>query len=232
MPTIAFFTPCGGGVDYELLLGSIANHAAMGPRVVLDNTPAEKRRFFKNLPQNVVWVYDDNYKGGSLHTCMFRQALQRALEIARLLGTDLVMHLDCDEFLDARAVKDIFPMAVGKAMQNKVANWGSDGKAHVLPGHSNRIWDARFEVTYPENAAWKTHPHYDGNPNRHPMPRWPKDAPVITIDKVYIHHLHYAVRQKDQYAFKENPVVELSTEWPPLIKKWHEGGPLPSTYFS
>jgi hypothetical protein len=37
-PSVCFVTVCGGGEDYEYLLGSIEHHATMGDHVVLDTS--------------------------------------------------------------------------------------------------------------------------------------------------------------------------------------------------
>lgn len=233
---VCFFTVCGGGVEYEFLLGSILQHASMGRHIVLDVTPAPKRRVFKNLPKSVEWIYEDEYLSGDWKVFRCRQAVLRAMGIAVSRSPDVVMHLDCDEFLTPQAVTELFPIAVGACVEHRIVNWGSDGNPHInagpmKPGGARRIWDARIKVEIPRNGAWPKHPHYNGNPDRHPTPVWPAGAKVTKSPSLAHHHLHYAIKEKDLYPFKEWEIGGWA-DWPEPLDRWKNGGAPPSSDFS
>ena len=63
-PSVCFFTVCGGGEDYEFLLGQLWHHAMMGEHVVLDTTPAPEAKTFRNIPPTVRWVHEPIYGRG------------------------------------------------------------------------------------------------------------------------------------------------------------------------
>jgi hypothetical protein len=80
-----FITVCGGGEDYEFLLGAIEHHAKLGMHLVLDTTPLNRgARSFRNLPGSVLWVYEPNF-GAGWGEFKFATALNRATFLAELM---------------------------------------------------------------------------------------------------------------------------------------------------
>lgn len=236
-PTVALATVCGGGVDYEFLLGAIRHHALLAKwHVVLDVTPARERRHWKNLPDNVIWIYDDSYGSGT-PMFAFRLALIRSIEIARATGADLVMQVDSDEFVSLEAREQLFkrvPPLGG--VEYRLITWGSDGKPYYkTTAYARRLWSAKLDVQIPQNKAWQRHPLYTGNPERHPIPIWPKGANIVRIEEFYHHHLHWTFRQKGLHSFGELSVAPLPIDgkgiWPEPLARWRAEDIPPSKEF-
>lgn len=196
-PSVCFFTICGGGEDYEFLLGCIEHHAKMGRHIVLDTTPEGQARTFKKLPPTVEWVHEPIY-GSGWKEFRFRSALVRSLDLARRQGTDVVVQLDSDEYFSEDSLERVFPHAVDAVVSVETVHWMRDGVPYSF-GRSEihaRVWPAKLDVSWPVNLAWVAHPHYNGNPDHHAMLGAPPGTRTITVDGHFHYHLHYAVGEK------------------------------------
>lgn len=229
-------TVCGGGLDYEFLLGAIQEHSILSTRhVVYDVTPHAERRVFRKLPSSVAWVQaTQDYAGGNWHTFRSRAAVvdahRLAVETAQRAGCDVLARLDCDEFMSAR-IGDVLPL-IGrdKGLEHYIVHYTKDLRAYYKKwGYARRICGVDVTVDMPLNAAWQRCPDYDGNPERHMIPIW--KSPRVRTDVLFHHHLHYAFPQKGcATAFsgwEECPSVPL----PDLLREWKEKGRLPSEEF-
>lgn len=196
-PSVCFFTICGGGQDYDFLLGSIEHHARMGQHVVLDTTPGPKARTFRGLPASVEWVRDPSY-GAGWDNFRFRAALERALRMARAKGTAVVAQLDCDEYYAESLVEEVVPVAAHSMVSVETVHWLphrgplSFGRAEF---HA-RLWPSSMDVTFPVNSAWLASPHYNGNPDHHAVVKAPDGANHVSVDGHYHYHLHYLIGEK------------------------------------
>lgn len=235
-----FVTVCGGGEDYEFLLGSIEHHCRIGHRhVVLDTTPEGQQRTFRNLPPTVTWIYDPNY-GQGWKEFRFRFALMKAIGIAREMG-NVIAVLDCDEFY-APAIQDVYPVAAKQPVFVETVHWMRNGHPYMF-GESEwhlRLWPADADVSYPPNQAWVIHPDYNGNDHHHAVPRFPAGTELLKVPGSLHHHVHYALGNKslDEKVGKANiPAWHYGTRtvhvpWPPLLERWRDKGLPPSTFYS
>lgn len=229
-PTVCFATVCGTLVDYEFLLGAIREHATMGKHVVLDVTPAAKRKQFKNLPPSVVWVNDDSYQSDT-KMFKFHSALLKVNEIARTMGTEIIVNMDSDEFFEPAATSKLFPLAFESALEHLIVTWGCDNQPHVRwDAWLRRIWPTKMIVDIPRNVGWTKHPEYNGNPEMHPIPMWPPGARMTRTKELAHHHIHWTIHHKGHHPFSEWPVAGWC-EWPPLLKLWKEKDIAPSLAF-
>lgn len=242
MTVAAFFTVCGGGEDYEFLLGSLWHHAEMGNHVVLDTTPEGQQRTFRNLPPHVIWIYEPKY-GQGWKEFRFRDALTRAAGLAKNYG-DVVICLDCDEFY-SRSIKWILEDAAQNPLYVETIHWRYDPAGIVRPymfGESEwhlRMWPAKAEVSFPPNEVWVTHPNYNGNDHHHAVPRFPAGTEILKAPGLYHHHVHHALGEKsrdDSDASRTIPnwgcgVKTIPVKWPTLLATWREAGIRPSTHF-
>ena len=232
-PTVAFATACGVDVDFEFLFGALEHHSKLSTfHVVLDVSPAAKRRSWRNLPHNVVWVYDDSYKSGDWKTFMCRQAKTRAFRIAMAMGVDVVVDLDSDEFVSREILEQAKLATPNTYVETMTVHWGSDG----LPYYSEedwgrKVWHANIHMEVPQNTAWQKHPLYDGNPERHPIPTF-AGAKRVRDKALAHHHLHWAFPQKGQHIFEHYAIANLPRDgvgfWPQLLVEWRAGGAPPS----
>jgi hypothetical protein len=240
-PKVAFFTVCGGGEDYEFLLGAIEHHAEMGSHLVLDTAPPELYKRFTNLPESVLWIHDPSF-GHGWKTFRLRSAVERAMSKARHLDADVLVYLDSDEFYCKDAVEDLFPHAMGAMVEIQCVHWRRDGNPYVF-GESEwhpRLWPRCAKVQISANTAWTKHPQYNGNPEHHPVPVPPVGLPRVRIEGHYRHHLHYTLGQK---ANDEQTAVDTidgwpdqgskvpRKPWPPKLQRWKDVGESPSRYF-
>jgi hypothetical protein len=236
-PNVAFFTVCGGGDDYDFLLGGIEHHAQIGSHLVLDTTPPPKAKTFRNLPSTVRWVYEPIY-GHGWEEFRYKSALERAIQLANEFDPDVMVYLDSDEFF---VLDDgVIDLALVYALQVKTITWKADGKAYDC-GDSEwhtRVWPGRAEVRVCINTAWLNHPAYNGNPEHHPVVD--TDAPLVRVEEHIHHHLHYAVGDKANELrnaidtipkFFEGAVEVPSVAWPAPLWRWKNEGVRPSSLY-
>jgi len=236
--SVAIATVCGTHVDQEFVLGSIRQHSSIAKYVlVLDVTPTEQRRRFRNLPDNVIWIFEDGYQSGT-KMFAFRLALIKSLKIARSLGTDAIMQVDSDEILDCEAVTQLFPAAdKGGCVENLIVTWGSDGMPYFRrDAWIRRLWSSEWDVSIPQNTGWQRHPEYNGNPERNPIPLWPKGVRATKVQALVHHHLHWAFPQKGLHSFGEWEIAKQFARdgfgvWPESLQRWRFGGTPPSQEF-
>lgn len=195
-PSVCFFTICGGGEDYDFLLGSIEHHAKMGKHVVLDTAPSGTAKRFKGLPSSVTWVYEPIY-GHGWHEFRFRSALARSLELAKAQGADVVVQLDTDEYFSDDSPGSLFPFASENMVSVETLHWREDKPYSFGPGeHHVRLWPSRMDVRWPVNEGWIRSPHYNGNPDHHAVVVGPPGTKIIRVEGHYHYHLHYFVGEK------------------------------------
>lgn len=239
MTTPCFFTVCGGGEDYEFLLGSIEHHATMGRHVVLDTTPLDRSRSFRLLPKSVIWIYEPIY-GAGWHEFRYRDALAQASRVARNFG-DVLVHTDSDEYWD-RNLLEILEVARKNPLNIQTAHWRKDGLLHLY-GDSEwhiRIWPASEEVIFPVNSAWLAHPDYNGNDQHHAVASFRPDLGIVRMDSIFHYHVHHALGEKssdETVARQTIPNWEQGTvapgehSWPERLKMWRDFGVRPSSAF-
>src|SRR5574342_116340 len=241
MTTVCFATVCGGGEDYEFLLGSLDHHSRMGVHVVLDTTPVGQERKFGNLPPHVVWIWEPTY-GQGWKTFRFRDALARVNELASNYA-DVVAILDCAEFY-APQFRWILEDAAKHPMYVETIHWRRNGGV-VRPymfGESEwhlRLWPAKAKVTFPPNQVWVNHPLYNGNDHHHAVPRFPEGTELFKVPGPFHHHVHHALGKKaldDSDASRTIPnwgcgVPTIPVPWPHALARWRDEGVLPSTIF-
>lgn len=240
-PDLCFVTVCGGGEDYEFLLGSIEHHARMGRHLVLDTTPPELARTF-NLPDSVIWRHMPNY-GAGWKEFRLRTALEDALELAKL-NTDakVLAVLDCDEFYAPECENWVFPLGMDRMVEVKTVTWKPDGKAYDM-GESEwhrRVWPSWMKVAILQNEAWIGHPQYNGNPEHHPIAH--PDGDIVRAIGNLHHHVHYAIGKKAGETETADTtidgwktggaVIETEIPWPDRLAHWHVEGVPPSGVFS
>lgn len=195
-PSVCFFTICGGGEEYDFLLGSIEHHARMGKHVVLDTSPSGTERRFKGLPSSVTWVHEPVY-GAGWKEFKFRSALARSLELAKEQGADIVVQMDADEFFSEDSVDGLFPYATKYMVSTETVHWRGDKPYSFGPGeHHVRLWPSAMDVRWPVNDGWLKSPHYNGNPDHHAVVVGPPGSRVTRVSGHYHHHLHYFVGNK------------------------------------
>lgn len=211
-PSVCFMTICGGGEDYDFLLGSIEHHARMGKHVVLDTTPSERAKRFKGLPSSVTWVHEPIY-GSGWKEFRFRSALTRALVLAKEQKTDIVVELDCDEYFAEDSPQGLFPHAAHAVVSMETVHWGkalkplSFGKGE----YHARLWPAHLNVHWPVNDGWILSPHYNGNPDHHAVMMAPPGTKYVSIPGHYHYHLHYFVGSKGD---DEETAKQTIHNWP------------------
>jgi hypothetical protein len=238
-PSVCFFTVVHYK-DYDFLLGAIEHHAEMGKHLVLDTSPMEHAKRFRKLPSSVLWINAPFY-GSGWREFQLRTAVVDAMRSARLLGCEVLVYLDSDEFYAKESVDNLFPWAKEAMVEIQYVHWKRDGHAYTF-GPSEwhcRLWPSDADVRIAENQAWKKHPKYNGNSEHHPVPVQPVGLPVIRVYGPFRHHLHYALGPK---ALDEETAENTIDGWPngdqvsapPLPEKllaWKEKGVLPSEAF-
>jgi len=249
MSKITFFTVCGGGEEYDFLLGSIEHHAKVGRHLVLDVSRAQRR--FQKLPDSVLWIREEDgqkYGSGDWRTFRLATALEdaRRLALNQFPDTEFLVHLDCDEYYDAEALAHLLDRRHGTLVpQTFVFNtihW-KDGRA-LRFGSSEwhmRAWDVRADVQVIRNLAWEVAPKYNGNPEHHPLLS-PKAAlfQETRIDRPVHYHLHYAIGEKKHFTetaeatidgWPVGMAVDNACPWPDPVRIWAESGVRPSVHF-
>lgn len=238
---VAFFTVCGGGEDYDFLLGSIEHHAEMGSHLVLDTTPPERAIRFTKLPDSVIWLHEPDF-GSGWKEFRLRSAVERAMRKTKAFGADVLVSLDSDEFFARESSELLFPWATNAMIEVQCIHWKRDGKPYVF-GHSewhNRLWPAARGVQIAYNIAWKEHPLYNGNPEHHPVAFPGEGLQMIRVYGHFHHHLHYALGEKA--ADEETAINTIEgwpdkgmevapIPWPEKLRLWKETGARPSEVF-
>ena len=236
-PSVCFFTVCGGGEDYEFLLGSIEHHAAIGRHIVLDTTPKDRARTFSKLPATVQWIHEPIY-GHGRKEFKLRTAVERAAHLAKESGADVIVYLDSDEFfiLDDWVIR----LATDRLVEVNSLVWKPDGKCYDC-GESEwhvRLWPGKADVRIARNEAWLVHPDYNGNPEYHPVVV--SKVPSIRAHGPIHHHLHYAIGEKASDLWTAKTTIpgffDGNTEvdpvpWPEPLVRWRDYGILPSQAF-
>lgn len=240
-PKVTFFTVCGGGEDYDFLLGSIEHHAEMGSHLVLDTTPQDRAVRFRKLPDSVIWLNEPDF-GSGWKQFRLRSAIERAMRKTKALGADVLVSLDCDEFFSKDSSELLFPWAMNAMVEVQCVHWKKDGKPYTF-GHSewhNRLWPADRGVEIASNLAWQAHHSYNGNQEDHPVAVSPPDLQRIRVYGHFHHHLHYALGAK---SLEDKTAISTIDGWPdegialpPIalpekLRLWKDTGALPSESF-
>ena len=236
--TICIGTYGGGSLDHEFILGSICHHAAMADQVVvLDVAEIKDRKTYKNLPANVRWVQEDGFGQGT-DKFAYVPAVRRLIELGKESGCDVFGWADSDEFFIKEAKDTVFQLAKGNCVETRIATWCSDGHCRYRPeSYTRRIWDMSMDVKIPQNTSWQKSEHYDGNPNRHPIVKWPPNQTPIRTKSIVHHHVHWTFPEKGLHPFGEWPYHPTITEqddfscWPELLRRWRVSKILPSEAF-
>lgn len=237
-----FVTVCGGGEDYEFLLGAIEHHAEFGNHVVLDTTPSDRARTFNGLPRSVSWIHEDRY-GSGWDNFRFVAALSRVIAIAEQLhDPDVFIQLDSDDFFTEDSWA-LFPLATQMVVELQYVHWLKDGRPYLF-GESEwhrRLWPGRRGIHVVPDPGWRISRHYDGNPDTHPMLRVPDGVEIARIPGLYRHHLHFAIGKKadDHRVAKASitgwPHSKLQVRpaiWPAPLFQWKTESTLPSGRFA
>jgi hypothetical protein len=223
--------------DYEYLLGSIEHHAAMGSIIVLDSSAAGEARRFVNLPSNVEWVHEPLY-GSGWKEFRYRDALNRAIQLALEFAPDVLCYLDADEFYSGTWP---FLMGRNRMIELKIVEWLRDGKPRLF-GESEwhaRIWPADSDVKFVVNQKWLTHPDFNGNDQHHATPLEPSGLEKTRVHGLFHHHVHHALGPKalDEEVARQTVdgwgkgVPQPPVPWPERLALWRDKGILPSTAF-
>lgn len=235
---LCFVTVCGGGEDYDFLLGSIEHHAEMGQHLVLDTTPVDRARRFK-LPKSVIWRHHPDY-GAGWKEFKLRTALEDAIRIARHeTDASVLAILDCDEFYAPECMDLAFKVGLHRMVELKTVTWKPDGKAYDM-GDSEwhrRVWPSGMDVKILRNEAWVQHPQYNGNPEHHPVASPPNGDLLYRVHGQLHHHVHYAIGAKAHETetaettidgWKSGAVEVPHVPWPVRLRVWRETGERPS----
>lgn len=234
-----FFTVCGGGDDYEFLLGAVEHHAKMGAHLVLDTTPLDRgARSFRNLPDSVLWVYEPEF-GHGWGNFRFASALKRAVSLAELMfKPDVLVQLDSDDFYTLDS-EPIFEYGLDAVIELQYVHWLRDGNPYIF-GESEwhrRIWPARRGITIekdPETAR-------TGAPCTHPVLSIPDGIRTRRAEGLHRHHLHFAISDKaadDRIAkssitgWPHGGIIVEPRPWPEKLHLWKTEGLRPSTWFA
>jgi hypothetical protein len=239
---VAFFTVCGGGEDYDFLLGSIDHHARMGSHLVLDTTPEDRVRKFKNLPRSVKWIHAPNY-GAGWDTFRFVEALQAAVALAMdIFNPAALVQLDSDDFYAVEA-EPLLVLGASVVVEMQYVHWMKDGEPYIF-GESEwhrRIWPAGRGVTVERDPGWAQSRVYDGNLDTHPRVVVPDWVPVMRFDGLFRHHVHFALGEKaDDHRIAKTSIsgwphagrIVDRRPWPDKLGLWKERGILPSSFFT
>lgn len=235
---LCFVTVCGGGEDYDFLLGSIEHHAEMGQHLVLDTTPVDRARRFK-LPKSVIWRHHPDY-GAGWKEFKLRTALEDALKMAKSeTDASILAVLDCDEFYAPECAEWAFKLGRDRMVEFKTVTWRSDGKAYDL-GESEwhrRVWPAAMDVKILKNESWIAHPQYNGNPEHHPIASPPDLDQIVRAHGSLHNHVHYAIGAKASETETADTTIDgwkmggfeaSRVPWPVRLRVWQESGERPS----
>lgn len=239
IPKVCFFTVTHSE-DYDFLLGSIERHAEMGRHLVLDTSPPDKAIKFNRLPESVHWVHEPIF-GSGWKEFKLRSAVERAMNLARELDSEVLVYLDSDDFYTIDAPDRLFPVAQDVMVSVNYTHWRKDGLPYIF-GDSEwhpRLWPRSAEVVIAENGAWREHPAYNGNPEHHPVVLPPKDLPVLRVQGNFRQHLHYALSTKaEELETACSTIVGWpngsrvpTVPWPAKLTLWKNKGIRPSEFF-
>lgn len=245
MPNVTFFSVCGGGEEYDFLLGSIEHHARIGNHLVLD--VAQEQKEFVRLPGSVSWFRDREgaYQSGDWKTFRLATALEdaRKLAIACFPGTEFLVHLDCDEYYDVEVLKKLFVRQdPPRTLVFETIHWHNGRALRFGPGERHRrAWDVRADVQVIKNTAWMENPAYNGNLEHHPLlsPKAESYQEIHVPDPIH-YHLHYALGAKQFFletahatigGWPNGTPIESPCPWPEPHRKWAETGEKPSVRF-
>lgn len=237
-----FFTVCGGGEDYEFLLGAIEHHAKMGQHLVLDTTPFNRgARSFRNLPDSVLWIHEPVF-GSGWKEFRFVGAIQRAITLAEMtFKPDVIVQLDSDDFFTADS-PSVFDLGLERVVELQYVHWRSDGNPYLF-GESEwhrRIWPAKRGITVERDHLSPTLRGYNGNPCIHPRLSIPDGIRTVRVDGLYRHHLHFAIGKKIQEeeiaktsitGWPHGGVIVEPRPWPEKLALWKTEGLPPSVWF-
>jgi hypothetical protein len=238
---VAFFTVCGGGEDYDFLLGSIDHHARMGSHLVLDTAIHPRSKSFKNLPRSVKWIHAPNY-GEGWDKFRFVDALRDAQALTMdIFNPAVLVQLDSDDFYAVEA-EPLFVLGASVVVEMQYVHWMKDGEPYIF-GESEwhrRIWPAGRGITVERDPGWAQSRVYDGNPDTHPRVMVPDWVPVMRFDGLFRHHVHFALGSKAN----DHRIAKTSISgwphagrlvdrrpWPDKLWLWKERGILPSSFF-
>jgi hypothetical protein len=237
---VAFFTVCGGGEDYEFLLGAIEHHAEMGRHFVLDTTPADRARTFKRLPDSVEWLHEPVY-GAGWKEFKSRTAVERAMNLAKTMDADVLVYLDSDDFYTWNSQNDLFPHAQDAMVEVNYTHWLKDGMPYMF-GESEwhaKLWPTKGNVEIALNVGWQAHLEYNGNPELHQVPIG-HGMPFLRVPGNFRHHMHYAIGAKiDELEIAKTTIAGWPDQgkrvpmvpWPAKLRLWKDKGILPSESF-
>ena len=248
---ICFFTVCGGGEEYDFLLGSIAHHAPLGNHLVLDVSLEQASIDQGKLPPSVHWAYGGgaNWGSGNWKTFKLASALEyaRRLAITYFPGTEFLVHLDCDEYYDIDVlrtllVRDPFAAEIPRTFVFETIHWRDGQALRFGPSEWHmRAWDVRAEVEVIKNLAWEVSPKYNGNPEHHPiLSAKSKLFQEVRVTLPTHYHLHYAVGSKKNFTETAEATIDgwpvgiplkNPCPWPDPIRRWAESGVGPSVPF-
>lgn len=235
---LCFFTVCGGGADYEFLLGSIEHHAQHGNHVVLDTAPMDRARQFNRLPKSVLWVHEPVY-GSGWKEFRYVDALNRALGLCeQAFDPKALAQTDSDDFW----IPGVFDEGRRAVVELQYGHWMPDGFPYVF-GESEfhrRLFPAKSGIRYIEDPAWTSSRTYNGNPQTHPKLNLPDGMTVVQLDGLYRHHVHFALSEKasdDEIArgsitgWPHGGLRQARAAWPDKLAHWRDLGILPSSTF-
>lgn len=247
---VTFFTVCGGGEEYDFLLGGIEHHARIGNHLVFDVSP-KPQRFF-GLPPSVRWeatLDPEHYHSGDWRHFRLASALEhaRALALSTFPETHFLVHLDCDEYYDAEIMIPLLvrneraPIELPRLFTFPTIHW-LDGRAlRFGPSEMHmRAWDVRADAQVRLNKFWRESPRYNGNPEHHPYFAAGGSHQPVAVSMPVHYHLHYALGRKQQrtetaettiVGWPNGTPVENPCPWPDPLQRWVEKGELPSKPF-
>jgi hypothetical protein len=225
-------TVCGGGEDYELLLGCLERHLAHGSLVVVDTSPEDVRRRF-DLPAEVSWFHCPLFGRGA-EGFRFATALNVGIGLAEELAPDVLVQVDADEYFEADLSAAIARASAGTVLDVKTLHHTAEGEALDFSDEwHRRIWPARRGIRFRLNPRHQ-------NPEFHPAMDVPMGIPIERETGTLHHHLHYAVGSKASDLHTARTTIPGWPDagrrvrvppWPALVARWQRGGPPPSSSF-
>lgn len=247
MSKVTFFTVCGGGEEYEFLLGSIEHHAKLGRHFILDVSGGPPPGI-QNLPSGVQFFRNPIYDSGDWKKFRLASALEDARKGALEIfpDTDFLVHLDCDEYFDVEALRPLLGryerLEVPRVFIFQTIHWRCGEALRFGPSEWHlRAWDVRAKVEVVKNLSWPVSPSYNGNPEHHPVLS-PKNIrhEIVQVARPIHYHVHYQLGQKKDFletaqstidGWPGGTPVENPCPMPVPLVKWDLEGTLPSSKF-